>query len=228
LYALPRLYAIADRETLDARGISLEAFARELHAAGVTLVQYRDKRSAPHEILRATAIIRTILASHLTPETSNLDQAKLILNDRADLAALAGWGLHVGQGDLTPGDARKVIGASQILGVSTHSDEQVREADATDADYIAIGPVFSTITKLDAENPVGLEGVRRRPSHSSPSAASRLRTRRVSSTPVQIRSPSSADSWCRDAACVRSPKSFLSVWADNARRQTSPAFVTAA
>ena len=84
------------------------------------------------------------------------------MNDRADLAVLAGFGgVHVGQGDLSPADARRVIGAERWVGVSSHTDEQVRLAQSSRADYVAVGPVFATGTKLDAAAVVGLEGVRR-------------------------------------------------------------------
>lgn len=147
----PRLYAIIDRGTLDARGIGVEAFALALREAGVRLVQYRDKINGPQEVLRAAAAITAVFAS--------ID-AKLVMNDRADLAALAGWGVHVGQNDLLPADARRVVGQA-LVGVSTHNGTQVLEADAGAADYVAIGPVFATGSKLDAEPSVGLAGVRR-------------------------------------------------------------------
>jgi thiamine-phosphate pyrophosphorylase len=84
------------------------------------------------------------------------------MNDRADLAVLANFdGVHVGQGDLSPADARRVVGPDRIVGVSTHTDEQVRIADQSCADYIAIGPVFATGTKLNSDPVVGLDGVRR-------------------------------------------------------------------
>ena len=84
------------------------------------------------------------------------------MNDRADLAVLARFdGGHVGQGDLLPEDAHRVVGAERWVGVSTHTDEQVRAAESTGADYIAIGPAFATGTKADAEQVVGLEGLRR-------------------------------------------------------------------
>ena len=70
------------------------------------------------------------------------------MNDRADLAVLAGFGgVHVGQGDLSPEDARRVVGVERWVGVSTHNDEQVRVASETSADYIAVGPVFATGTR---------------------------------------------------------------------------------
>ena len=151
--ALSSLYVIVDRSTLDSRGVSVDHFARELREAGVTLLQYRDKSGAPQEILRAAAEIAAVFAGV---------EATLILNDRADLAVLAGWsGVHVGHLDLPPAAVRRVLGVGRVIGVSTHNDEQVRAADAGEADYVAVGPVFATSTKLNAEPVVGLEGVRR-------------------------------------------------------------------
>jgi len=149
--ALPKLYVIIDKATLDARGVRVGEFARELREAGVRLVQYRDKVSGPQEVLRRAAEIAEVFAG---------SGAMLILNDRVDLALLAGWGVHVGQGDMGPCDARKVL-VSQIVGVSTHTDGQVCAAVLGCADYVAVGPVFATGSKADAEPVVGLEGVRR-------------------------------------------------------------------
>jgi thiamine-phosphate pyrophosphorylase len=168
---LPKLYAIVDRETLDKLGVSVRAFAEELHEGGVRLVQYRDKKNGPQEVLRAAAEIAAVFEGI---------EATLILNDRADLAVLAGWGVHVGQGDLSPDEARAVVCCRKryptlrdeaargwgtricgVVGVSTHNDAQVIAADAGAADYVAVGPVFATSTKVDAEPVVGLEGVRR-------------------------------------------------------------------
>jgi thiamine-phosphate pyrophosphorylase len=150
---LPRLYAIVDAQVLAGRGIALADFARSLRAAGVTLAQYRDKAGSPQEILAAAAILREVFAG---------SDAKLIMNDRADLAVLAGFdGVHVGQEDLSPQDARAVAGSDRIVGLSTHNDAQVRAADASCADYIAIGPAFATGTKENPDPVVGLEGIRR-------------------------------------------------------------------
>jgi thiamine-phosphate pyrophosphorylase len=149
---LPRLYPIVDKTTLDLHGISVRAFAEELRDAGVRLLQYRDKSGTPQEILRAAAEIAAAFA--------DVD-ATLILNDRADLAVLAGWGVHMGHQDLAPEDARRVVGAGRVVGVSTHNDAQVIAADAGESDYVAVGPVFATSTKADAEPVIGLEGVRR-------------------------------------------------------------------
>ena len=149
---LPKLYPIIDKAMLDARGIGVEHYARELRDAGVMLVQYRDKGGAPAEILQTADTISSVFTGM---------NAALILNDRPDLALLAGWGVHVGHLDLTPADARHVVGAGRVIGVSTHTGEQVMAADSSEADYIAVGPVFATSTKADAEPVIGLEGVRR-------------------------------------------------------------------
>jgi len=169
---LPKLYAIVDRETLDRRGVSVSAFAEELLGGGVRLLQYRDKVGGPQEVLRAASEIAAVFEGV---------EATLILNDRADLAALLGWGVHVGQGDLSPEDAKAIARGAiptlatmkpsrrwgnrdrggAVVGVSTHNDEQVGVAEVSEADYVAVGPVFGTSTKLDAEPVVGLEGVRR-------------------------------------------------------------------
>jgi thiamine-phosphate pyrophosphorylase len=150
---MARLYAIADAGVLAARGVALEDFARELRAAGVELVQYRDKVGSPKDVLRGAAVLRQAFAG---------SSCRLIMNDRADLAVLAAFdGVHVGQGDLEPNDARRVVGAERIVGASTHTESQVRAAELSCADYVAIGPAFATDTKADAEQVVGLEGVRR-------------------------------------------------------------------
>lgn len=149
---LPRLYAIADAQMLLARGIALTDFVRELRAADIPLVQYRDKTGSPQEILRAAKTLRDAFSG---------SSAKLILNDRADLAALADFdGVHVGQEDLSPEDAQTVAGAKRIVGLSTHNTDQVRAADQSCADYIAIGPVFATGTKLNPDPVINLDGVR--------------------------------------------------------------------
>jgi thiamine-phosphate pyrophosphorylase len=149
---LPHLYPILDAELLAARSLSLAAVASELRAAGVTLLQYRDKNGSPQEILRACAVLRKAFTSN---------DCRLILNDRADLAVLAGFdGVHVGQDDLSPEDARRIVGPDRIVGVSTHTYEQVRLANQSCADYIAIGPIFVTRTKRNPDPVIGLEGVR--------------------------------------------------------------------
>jgi thiamine-phosphate pyrophosphorylase len=150
---LPRLYPIADKAALDAHGITVRAFAQEMAQAGVGVLQYRDKVGAPADVLRAAAEIAAEFAG---------EDCLLIMNDRPDLALLAGWGVHVGHEDMSPADVRRLMGVRAcVIGVSTHDETQMIAADAGDADYIAVGPVFATGSKADAEPVVGLEGVRR-------------------------------------------------------------------
>ncbi len=124
--------------------------AGQLHAGGVHWLQYRAKRlPARSALAHASALRQTFPA--LT----------LIMNDRADLCLAADFdGVHVGQDDLWPEAVRGLIGR-RIVGVSTHSPEQVAEASASPADYVAIGPVFATGSKLSPDPVIGLEGVRR-------------------------------------------------------------------
>ena len=147
---LPRLYAILDISRFpDSQ--ALFSTAEELLAGGVTLLQYRNKSGNAGEMLEQSRVLRRRLGSSV----------KLIMDDRADLCVAAGFdGVHVGQEDLSPAGARKVIGERLWLGVSTHNPEQVKEADKTSADYVAIGPVFSTSSKANPDPVIGLEGVR--------------------------------------------------------------------
>jgi thiamine-phosphate pyrophosphorylase len=146
-------YAIVDAKLLVERRLAIETMAEGLRLAGVTVVQYRHKVGSPQQVLAGAAVVREVLEG---------SGCRLIMNDRADLAVLAGFGgVHVGQGDLSPEDARLVVGVKRWVGLSTHTEEQVRAAELSCADYVAVGPVFATGTKVDAEPVIGLEGVRR-------------------------------------------------------------------
>ncbi len=148
---LPRLYPILD-SVLFADSASMLPAADELAAAGCTLLQYRNKSDNAREMLDQARELRARLGPSI----------QLIMNDRADLCVAAGFdGLHVGQDDLSPEAARLIIGSKRWLGVSTHNPEQLAEADKTSADYVAIGPVFATSSKLNPDPVVGLDGVRR-------------------------------------------------------------------
>jgi len=150
---ISRLYAIVDVDTLRVSGCRVRSFGEELRRAGVRLVQYRNKNGTAADALRDASILREVFAGTGTT---------LLMNDRADLAVLAGWdGVHVGQGDLAPADARMVAGPGCVVGVSTHLECEVEAANESCADYVAIGPVFATGTKADAAPVVGLDGVRR-------------------------------------------------------------------
>lgn len=151
----PRLYAILDASLFPDPELLFVA-AEELVAGGVTLLQYRDKSGNARQMLKQARELKRRLSGSV-----NLTSVKLIMDDRADICLAAGFdGVHVGQEDLSPAGARKVIGETLWLGVSTHNAEQVEEADGTSADYIAIGPVFSTTSKANPDPVIGLPGVR--------------------------------------------------------------------
>lgn len=148
---IPKLYAILDPSSFRENQTMFRA-AEDLAAAGVTLIQYRDKIGNARQMLDHARELKLRLGNSV----------KLIMNDRADLALVAEFdGVHVGQDDLSPEGARKVIGGTLWLGVSTHNPEQVRKADQTSADYIAVGPVCATGSKVNPDPVIGLEGVRR-------------------------------------------------------------------
>ncbi len=148
---LPRLYAILDTP-LFPEDAALFMAAEELVAGGATLLQYRNKSDNARHMLEQARELKRRLGSSV----------KLIMNDRADLGLAAGFdGVHVGQDDLSPEGARKVIGESLWLGISTHNPDQITEAGKTSADYIAIGPVFPTVSKANPDPVIGLEGVRK-------------------------------------------------------------------
>jgi len=148
-FTLPRFYAILDPSLRS--DVPLAELARLLGEAGVRLVQLRAKAASSGALLDAARE----LVSALPPS------CRLIVNDRADVALLAGAaGVHVGQDDLSPAAARQVVGPDRIVGLSTHTVEQVDAANLAPVDYLAFGPVFATMTKADREAVVGYEGLR--------------------------------------------------------------------
>lgn len=155
LFAPPagRLYAIVDGEVCAAAGRAPLDVARAFLSAGARWLQLRCKAMPSGEFLD--------LAGQIL-EHSRAAGAVLIINDRADIAAIAqAEGLHVGQTDLSATDARRVIGTSQILGLSTHTPAQWEAAVREPVSYIAIGPVFGTGTKDTGYTAVGLAVVAR-------------------------------------------------------------------
>jgi thiamine-phosphate pyrophosphorylase len=127
--------------------------AQKLVDAGVRLLQYRNKQAPARELFDRSKQ----LASLLIPQG-----VTFVANDRADVACAAGAsGVHVGQEDLGAEAVRSVIGTEGLLGVSTHNLEQFEQATATPADYIAVGPVFSTSTKANPDPVVGIEFIRK-------------------------------------------------------------------
>ena len=139
------LYAIA--ETRFIRKESFEENIEKLISGGATVIQLREKNLSPPSFLGAALRIRKLILSPIL----------FIVNDRIDIAmACRADGVHLGQEDFPVPSARRVMGEEMIIGVSTHSLEEARRAEREGADYVAIGPVFPTSTKLDSHPPVGV------------------------------------------------------------------------
>ncbi len=146
---LPKIYPITDVRL--ARLSHAEQVER-LIAGGAKFIQLRDKYSSPNEFYEAAKTVVEIGRTH---------SVKILINDRVDIAlAVKADGVHLGQDDLPPEHARKLLGAEAIIGYSTHSVAQASDALLLPVDYIAIGPVFQTQTKEKPDDVVGLEGVR--------------------------------------------------------------------
>jgi thiamine-phosphate pyrophosphorylase len=152
MLTLPSLYVICDAEVCGRAGWTLVDFAAACIDGGATFLQVRAKGVSSAWLFDATtAIVRRAQASG----------ALVVVNDRADLALLAGaGGVHVGQTDLAPAAVRVVVGPEMLVGRSTHTPEQYGAALHEPVDYVAIGPVFATATKATGCDAVGLEGVR--------------------------------------------------------------------
>jgi thiamine-phosphate pyrophosphorylase len=149
---VPRFYPILDAGFLLRAGIPVERFARELRAAGVRFLQYRDKDASDELLLKRAALLREIFPA---------SDSRLILNDRVPLLVSTRFdGVHVGQEDVSPVEARALLGPAVVIGVSTHGERQLLSAKDSPVDYVAIGPVFATSSKLVPDPVVGLEGVR--------------------------------------------------------------------
>ena len=146
---LPPVYPITDRRLA---GTDHAAQVRALASAGARFIQLREKE-LPDDQLYAEA--RSALEAAVDAGVT------LIINDRVDLAvALKAPGVHLGQSDLTPDSARRLLGPDAIIGFSTHNIGQVREAVKMPIDYLAFGPIFPTSTKEDPDPVTGIELLR--------------------------------------------------------------------
>jgi thiamine-phosphate pyrophosphorylase len=149
-FELPKLYPITDRQI---SGLSHAEQAARLIEGGAGLIQLREKRLSPREFYaEAEEALKVARAGG----------AKLIVNDRADIAlALGADGVHLGQDDMPPEAARALLGGGAVVGFSTHSVEQAVAAARLPVDYVAVGPIFETKSKERPDPRVGLEGLRR-------------------------------------------------------------------
>jgi thiamine-phosphate pyrophosphorylase len=153
--SFPKVYPILDASIIP--GIGRAEFLRRLGGslaeAGVTLLEYRNKTGSDDQIKSDADVLRLAL-----PKA----QVKLILDDRADLIDAVGFdGVHVDAGDLTPAEARQLLGSDRIVGTFGGSDALLADILLAPVDYLSIGPVFPTRTKLTTKAPTGVEGVGR-------------------------------------------------------------------
>jgi thiamine-phosphate pyrophosphorylase len=143
---LPPVYPITDTAL---SGLSIPEQVRQMTAGGATLIQLREKKASSRDFYKA--------ASHAI-EFARTNDARIIINDRVDIAMLLDAdGVHLGQEDLSPVHARRLLGEKAIIGYSTHNLSQAAEAVKLPIDYLAFGPVFPTSTKENPDPVVGLE-----------------------------------------------------------------------
>ena len=162
---LPALYPIIDVDLCGMRGLDPLVVAKACLDGGARLLQVRRKGSAG-----GTGALLT-LTRDIVDAARGYD-ARVIVNDRPDIAMMAAaHGVHVGQQDLPAATARTLLGAGRLIGVSTHTPEQVDEALAGPADYVAVGPVFGTTTKDTGYTARGLELVRQASGRGKPVVA---------------------------------------------------------
>lgn len=144
-----RLYPLTDRRL---SGLSHAEQVSQLSEGGATLIQLREKILSPFEFYAEAEAALRVAREH---------GVKIIINDRVDIAlGLKADGVHLGQDDLPPDAARRILGPGALIGFSTHDPEQAQLAAKMPVDYIAIGPIFATSTKEASNPPVGLEGLR--------------------------------------------------------------------
>jgi thiamine-phosphate pyrophosphorylase len=147
----PALYVVCDADVCARAGWTLVDFAAACIDGGARFLQVRAKDAAGQWLLETTQAVA---------EQANAARALVIVNDRVDIARLAGaGGVHVGQTDLRPKAVRAIGGADLVVGLSTHTPDQYRAAKLEPVDYVAIGPVFATATKATGHEPVGLAAV---------------------------------------------------------------------
>jgi len=149
---IPAFYPIVDTGAALARGLDPVRVAAEILDGGARILQFRHKAFLSRE------------AFGWLEQMAGLARragATFVVNDRADLAKLFGAVLHLGQDDLLPSVARRVVGTDAIVGYSTHNEAQLRKAMHEPADYLALGPIFGTATKENPDATVGIEELRR-------------------------------------------------------------------
>ncbi len=146
---LPRIYPLTDGQL---SGLSLVQQVRLLSLGGASLIQLREKHKPAREFYEQAKAAVAVAAPW---------SVQLLINDRVDIAlAVGAHGVHLGQDDMPPDAARKLLGPHAVIGYSTHNIEQAIAATKLPIDYLAIGPIFATTTKSDTAPIIGLDGLR--------------------------------------------------------------------
>jgi len=149
---LPRFYPILDPEIATRHGVDPVAAAEQILEGGAKILQFRHKGFFSREVFAQLERVAGLCRDA---------GALFVVNDRADLAAITGAALHLGQDDLTPSSARKVVGTATLIGFSTHNERQLLAAAAEPANYLALGPIFGTASKQNPDPIVGIDELRR-------------------------------------------------------------------
>jgi thiamine-phosphate pyrophosphorylase len=148
---LPSVYPILDTAALDSRGLNPIHAAAAILEGGARIIQFRHKGFWGREVVAVAQAIAALCRGANAP---------FVVNDRADYAHVLHAGLHLGQDDILPQDARTVVGPDALIGFSTHNPAQMREAQTEPVDYLAFGPIFTTSSKERPDPTVGLAGLR--------------------------------------------------------------------
>ena len=148
---IPAFYPVLDTGLLARRGLPVADAAEAILEAGARILQFRHKDFFSRQVFEeAERVARLCLDAG----------ALFVINDRADIAMLLDAALHLGQDDLPPADARRIVAAHRIIGFSTHNGDQLRSADRERVDYLAIGPIFGTASKQNPDPVVGIDSLR--------------------------------------------------------------------
>jgi thiamine-phosphate pyrophosphorylase len=152
LVSIPPIYPILDSATLEKCGYPMADAADALLEAGARILQFRHKGPFTRGVFAAAERVS---------ELCRAAGAIYVIDDRADVALLLDAGVHLGQDDLRPAEAREIVGPARLIGFSTHNEDQLRAASDEPVDYIAVGPIFATGSKANPDPVLGVEELRR-------------------------------------------------------------------
>jgi thiamine-phosphate pyrophosphorylase len=203
---IPRFYPILDTEAAARRNVEVASAAAQMLEGGAEILQFRHKGFWSRDVFETLQGV-----AELCRDAGVL----FVVNDRADLAKLCSAALHLGQDDLPPSAARQIVGTSTTIGFSTHNEAQLRAAATEPADYLALGPIFGTASKVNPDLTVGLEELRKlRPLTTKPLVAIGGITRENASAVIEAGADSVAvigDLFPEDGDIGRRVKEWLKI-----------------